>query len=70
MYFFKLSWGSVWGSGGVSWGSGGAVWLEKPIDSMTWRLSPAPVFLLGPISARLGPQTAEFCSGEARKNGV
>ena len=52
------------------WGFGGAVWLERPIDSMTWRLSPAPVFLLGPISARLGPGTAEFCSGEARKNGV
>ena len=48
----KTPGGLVWGSEGSGLGLWGAVGLEKPIDSMTWRISPSPVFLLGPGFAR------------------
>ena len=37
----------------------GAVWLEKPIDSMTWRLSPTTKLSSDPVLLRSGPSMAK-----------
>ena len=69
MYFLKLLGGVLGGSGGLVWGVWGAVWLEKPIDSMTRRLSPAPVFVLAPISASFGLNLPSFGGVRLEKSG-
>ena len=53
-FISKPSWGSPGGVWGVWKGVWGAVGLEKPVDSMTCKLFPSPIFLLRPVLTRSG----------------
>ena len=48
----------------------GPAWLEKPVDSMTRRLFPSPIFVFGPILGQLGPGELESRRAEAGKKRV